>query len=92
MCFFEFCIKKENQRVIHIVRVLQIYQSELYEFVKVTLTNFDYAAKTLLKADKAMRKASGKGASFLAVVCGLASYGYCRDDGVNVIPVIALGV
>lgn len=60
--------------------------------IKLGAGEIDYAAKTLLKADKAMREASGKGASFLAVVCGLASYGYCREDGVNVIPVTALGV
>ena len=60
--------------------------------IKLGAGEIDYAAKTLLKADKAMREASGRGASFLAVVCGLASYGYCREDGVNVIPVTALGV
>ncbi len=60
--------------------------------IKLGAGEIDYAAKTLLKADKAMREASGNGASFLAVVCGLASYGYCREDGVNVIPVTALGV
>lgn len=59
--------------------------------IKLGAGEIDYAAKTLLKADKAMREASGKGASFLAVICGLASYGYCREDGVNVIPVTALG-
>ena len=60
--------------------------------IKLGAGEIDYAAKTLLKADKAMREASGKGASFLAVVCGLTSYGYCREDGVNVIPVTALGI
>lgn len=60
--------------------------------IKLGAGEIDYAAKTLLKADKAMREASGKVASFLAVVCGLTSYGYCREDGVNVIPVTALGV
>ena len=60
--------------------------------IKLGAGEIDYAAKTLLKADKAMREATGKGASFLAVVCALASYGYCREDGVNVIPVTALGI
>ena len=45
---FEFCIKKENHGVIHIVIVLQIYQSELYKFVKATLTNFDYQLENKL--------------------------------------------
>lgn len=60
--------------------------------IKLGSGEIDYAAKTLLKADKAMREATGKGAAFLAVVCGLISYGYTREDGVKVIPITALGV
>ncbi len=60
--------------------------------IKLGAGEIDYAAKTLLKADKAMREATGKGAAFLAVVCGLISYGYTREDGINVIPITALGV
>jgi len=59
--------------------------------IKLGAGEIDYATKTLLKADKAMREATGKGASFLAVVCGLISYGYTREDGINVIPITALG-
>ena len=60
--------------------------------IKLGAGEIDYAAHTLLKADKAMREASGKGASFLAVICGLTTYAYKREDGVNVIPLTALGV
>ena len=60
--------------------------------IKLGTGEIDYAAKTLHKADSTMRDATGKGASFLAVITGLSSYGYCREDGVNVIPITALGV
>ena len=60
--------------------------------IKLGSSEIDYAAKTLLKTDKALKEATGKSASFLAVICGLTSYGYCREDGVNVIPITALGV
>ena len=60
--------------------------------IKLGAGEIDHAAHTLLKADKAMREASGKGASFLAVICGLTTYAYKREDGVNVIPLTALGV
>ncbi len=60
--------------------------------IKLGANEIDYAAKTLHKANKAMTEATGKGAAFLAVICGLSSYGYCREDGVNVIPITALGV
>ena len=60
--------------------------------IKLGAGEIDYAAKTLLKTDKAMQEASGRGASFLAVVCGISSYAYKREDGVNVIPITALGV
>lgn len=60
--------------------------------IKLGAGEIDYAAKTLLKTDKAMQEASGRGSSFLAVVCGLSSYAYKREDGVNVIPITALGV
>ena len=60
--------------------------------IKLGTGEIDYAAKTLIKANEAMKEATGKGAAFLAVICGLASFAYCRDDGVNVIPLSALGV
>ena len=60
--------------------------------IKLGANEIDYAAKTLHKANKAMIEATGKAAAFMAVICGLSSYGYCREDGVNVIPITALGV
>lgn len=60
--------------------------------IKLGTGEIDHAAKILSKVDKAMKEATGKGASFLAVICGLSSYGYTREDGINVIPITALGV
>ena len=60
--------------------------------IKLGAGEIDHAAKTLLKTNKAIVEASGQGASFLAVICGLSSYAYKREDGIYVIPITALGV
>ena len=60
--------------------------------IKLGSNQIDIAAKNLIKTNKAMKEATGKNASFLAVICGLTQYAYCREDGVNVIPITALGV
>ena len=60
--------------------------------IKLGAGEIDHAARTLLKVDAAMKESSGKGAAFLAVICGMVPHAYRREDGVNVIPLTALGV
>ncbi len=61
--------------------------------IKLGAGEIDAGAKSLLRVNKTIKENSnGNGASFLAVICGLTSYGYRREDGVNVIPITALGI
>lgn len=59
--------------------------------VKLGHNQADAAASNLLAISKKIVAAGGEVPAFLAVVEGLGSYAYCREDGVLVIPICNLG-
>lgn len=59
--------------------------------VKLGHNQADAAASNLLAISKKIVAAGGEAPAFLAVVEGLGSYAYCREDGVLVIPICNLG-
>lgn len=58
--------------------------------IKLGTGEIEKGVKSLLKTDKAMKEAFGKGAKFLCVISGLSPYAYKRPDGVCVVPFTAL--
>lgn len=58
--------------------------------IKLGTGEIEKGVKSLLKTDKAMKEAFGKGAKFLCVISGLSPYAYKRPDGVYVVPLTAL--
>lgn len=59
--------------------------------VKLGTNQFDDAANKLLKLKVDMESdPNAKPPSVLGIICGLSSYAYCREDGVNVIPITML--
>lgn len=60
--------------------------------IKLGANQIDAAAENLLKINNKIIAANGKGASVLAVICGLSNAAYQRPDGVFVVPITALGV
>ena len=57
--------------------------------IKLGANQIDSAAKELLHMKKIMEE-EGKAPSLLAVICGMSSAAYTREDGVVVLPITAL--
>lgn len=58
--------------------------------IKLGANQIDQAAKNLLKVNEDIRKAGGKPAKELCVICGLSNACYKRTDGVYVVPITSL--
>lgn len=59
--------------------------------IKLGANAIDDAARSLMEIRNALEAEGAKTPDILAVLCGLSTYAYRREDGVYIVPITALG-
>ncbi len=58
--------------------------------IKLGTNQIEEVSKSLLRVNDDIKKAGGKPAGSLMVICGLSNAAYLRQDGVYVVPITSL--